>query len=87
MPRYIDAEVAEANFEKITGVGISFAGIPTADVAPITHAHWNYLGEFDKEGNFIFRCSSCHAIDIKSGCTPINYCWHCGAKMDEEMSK
>lgn len=58
---------------------------PTADVQPVIHAHWDNLGEFEAEGNFIFRCSNCRAIDIKSDRTPINYCWNCGAKMDEEV--
>lgn len=105
MARYIDADTlyvkvkAECNpYGKPT---ISFddgcKGLdmirrtPTADVAPVIHAHW----ETDEHAALDF-CSSCgeaveryvtaEQMDKSNykGATYWNYCPHCGAKMDEE---
>lgn len=88
MPRYIDAEVAEANFEKIAGVGISFASIPTADVAPVVHAHWCVTDAYPHN----VYCSKCLIIFAQThwsvwedNSLPRTYCPSCGAKMDEEV--
>ena len=52
---------------------------PTADVAPVVHGRWIYKGNSQ-----VWECSRCgrgvntnpEGIDL--------YCYHCGAKMDEE---
>lgn len=53
--------------------------LPAADVAPVVHGRWIYKGDSD-----MWVCSRCgrgvnanpEGIDL--------YCYHCGAKMDEE---
>lgn len=66
--------------------------LPTADVAPVIHAHWIDTGESE------IVCSHCghltihldfedKTIEMSDGlafalCNP-PYCKHCGAKMDE----
>ena len=52
--------------------------IKPIEAVPIIHAHWVYDGEF--------YCSNClYTVDLsKSG---KRYCSHCGAKMDEEVTK
>ena len=67
------------------------ADFPTADVEPVRHGRWEYVGE-NSTGK-IFRCSACKfphnpnkrdigliRVDEKP-----NYCPNCGAKMDEEV--
>lgn len=57
--------------------------IPTADVSPIKHGHW----EYDKHFRFA-ECSECEAefyicdLEEISGYGFINFCPNCGAKMD-----
>ena len=45
---------------------------PTADVAPVLHAHWVSIG------NDMYACSKCHSTEECE--TP--YCAICGAKMN-----
>ena len=68
-----------------------FASAPIADVEPVRHGRWEYIGE-NSTGK-IFRCSACKfphnpnkrdigliRVDEKP-----NYCHNCGAKMDHEV--
>ena len=58
--------------------------MPAADVAPVVHGEWEYIGT-DKMGN-VFRCSNCaNMIGLDK---ETDYCPNCGAKMDggEELS-
>lgn len=51
---------------------------PAADVAPVVHGKWEYIGT-DKTEN-VFRCSNCASrigLDKET-----DYCPNCGAKMD-----
>ena len=51
---------------------------PTIEAEPVRHGHW----EEDKNYNAALqRCSVCKRL-IYYGCL-MNYCPHCGAKMDE----
>ena len=57
---------------------------PTIDAEPVRHGHW----EIDEKryGNKDPHCSICRAIlegDVYK-CRNNYYCYHCGAKMDEE---
>lgn len=52
--------------------------LPAADVAPVVHAHWIWLGKYSDGYNW--RCSACR----RESTVAINYCPFCGAKMDEE---
>ena len=57
----------------------------TADVAPVVHGYWEYIGtDTDKMEN-VFRCSSCaNRIGLEQ---ETDYCPNCGAKMDLEEQK
>lgn len=87
MPRYIDADrfkqvladlydyakwdPRELHFSLFDMIG-NIDGEPTADVAPVAHAHW-------VEKTFTFECSACCGDAINN----YAYCPRCGAKMDE----
>ena len=55
--------------------------IPTADVAPVIHAHW-IRKAFFPDGTPAWVCSACgHPEEEK-----LDYC-NCGAKMDDGIDK
>lgn len=59
-------------------VSVISNNIPPADVAPVVHGKWEYIGT-DKMGN-VFRCSNCASrigLDKET-----DYCPNCGAQMD-----
>ena len=83
MPRYIDADKIPYSDLNLIILPAVFAykddidKIPTADVAPVVHAHW-----IKRVGGY-FDCSNCGAVsDWKSP-----YCPRCPAKMDEEVEQ
>ena len=49
--------------------------IPSADVEPVRHGHWNIYPESKS-----FECSICEICND----LPTLYCSNCGAKMDEK---
>ena len=56
--------------------------IPAVDAAPVVHAEW--LGR--RGGFFDFAtCSNCKE-DYPLGGDTLNYCPHCGAKMDKAVT-
>lgn len=57
--------------------------IPTADVVPVTHAHWKW--ELADNGWADTICSNCGHVwnmDVHVS-LDYDYCPYCGAKMDE----
>ena len=53
--------------------------IPAADVAPVVHGRWIHKGNSQ-----VWECSRC-GKGINNNPEGIDlYCYHCGAKMDEE---
>lgn len=59
---------------------------PTADVAPVAHAHWEK--HFKRPGvyeDLYWHCTNCNSKTLEEY-APYwwLYCPHCGAKMDEE---
>jgi len=60
--------------------------IPSADVIPVVHGHWEWAegvhvyGVDSKNQHGSVRCSAC------GNCSPhsTNYCGICGARMDED---
>lgn len=102
MTRYIDADTlyvkvkAECNpygkptisFDDGCKVLDMIRRIPTADVAPVVHAHWVSV-DYHEISNATHECSNCHADrefttyeDVENNW---KYCGHCGAKMDEKQ--
>lgn len=93
MPRYVDAEkeLAEMKFswypqdmDMTNAIGMYedfLKNAPSADVAPIIHAHW-IERQLSAYGEYEFCCSNCENINYGYD-TPGNYCNNCGAKMDE----
>ena len=49
---------------------------PAADVAPVRHGHWI------RDGSNRHECSECHKSRWVWGVIKMEYCEHCGAKMD-----
>lgn len=60
-----------------------FRDLMDTEIVAVVHAHWEeqvYSG-----GKLFFRCSECgHGFTPVHGHT-YNYCFCCGAKMDEEI--
>ena len=55
------------------------------DIQPVVHAKWFLDGNSSSEEEKCYRCSNCKAVleeDYKWH--NHNYCYHCGAKMDEK---
>lgn len=56
--------------------------MPTIEAEPVRHGHWikkNYV--FDDV--YRYECSECHYFDEHSESRKVQYCWQCGALMDE----
>lgn len=52
--------------------------LPTADVQEVRHGKWKY-------DNIALKCSECDKwLVIEQGTADMNFCPHCGAKMDKE---
>ena len=82
MTRYIDASEIRYTYRPHTQDNIAYKDeidkIPTADVAPVIHAHWERKAYFP-DGTPAWVCSRCgHPEEEK-----YSHC-NCGAKMDEE---
>jgi hypothetical protein len=58
--------------------------LPSVTPQPKT-GHWIELGYLEND-NYDFECSECHHTDTHSKTVKVNYCWNCGAKMQEELN-
>lgn len=85
--KYIDKEIAIEKLcdrcgECLTAKGKDCAivrimdKVPTADVAPVIHAHWTTKERY--HGTLFGDCSNCGASSVADA-----YCSNCGARMDE----
>ncbi len=94
MPRYIDA-IAEQREIEIVGherfltsgdvdeVKLFLEEQPTADVAPVVHAHW--VKNRDRKEATCSVCTLPITDDIGDIEKICRYCPSCGSKMDEEV--
>lgn len=58
--------------------------MPTADVAPVVHAHWIIFK--DEQGNWHMKCSKCGQYwSMAQNAKTFKRCLTCGAIMDEEL--
>lgn len=67
--RYISDDDTNLNIK------LAITNIPKIEAEPVRHGHWL------KNGSRYCECSVCHHEGNISGAD--NYCWYCGAKMDE----
>lgn len=86
MSEYIKKEEALEIVKRTSGdYAAAFSEIrklPMADVAPVVHGKWIYKKEW---GRLITNeCSICKQILTTQNGELMNYCPHCGAKMDLE---
>lgn len=57
--------------------------LPTVDAEPVRHGHWTNI-KISVTGNSSAECSLCGTVvhDTFADVDRLNYCPHCGAKMD-----
>ena len=60
---------------------------PTVDAEPVRHGKWIQLMDYDIDNNAVFECSVCGGSDMHARGVDVPYCWHCGARMDEERKE
>ena len=91
MSRYIDAELAKAeftgNFREEYPTSLIKAiidDVPTADVEKVRHGMWVHTGDYDNHFRPIYICSVCNEEVADSNIHVNKYCLYCGAKMDKE---
>lgn len=62
------------------------ADIPSADVKPVKRGYWEEVIDYGGWGDTHYRCSVCgeewYLEDGKPKDNNMNFCPHCGAKMD-----
>ena len=94
MAEYIDREAAIVAVKQIIGdqdheckavmdFYCALRNIPSANVAPVVHGWWEYIGT-DEKGH-VFICSNCRnriGLDAE-----IDFCPNCGAKMDGDADE
>ena len=87
-----DSEFATDDYIDGFSDGISAAikeleAFPTADVAPVRHGYWIEQENWALD-DYYYTCSACGTEWITIEGTPeendMDFCPHCGAKMDEE---
>lgn len=52
------------------------------NVNAVKHGRWIQISEYDTDDNANFQCSLCKYGETHTKNTVVNYCWHCGARMD-----
>lgn len=93
MIKVLDGVIKDDSYELIVKDECDFCKellerIPGVDVAPVRHAHWEYLGDSASERCTVYRCSECkdtvkipfHAGRLKP------FCGECGAMMYGEVN-
>lgn len=63
----------------------------TIDAEPIKHGRWIWSedasleeGQIEGDRESFYQCSECGAYDLRLKDCHADYCWSCGAKMDED---
>lgn len=113
MSKYIDTNEAKALADDIVKMAPFMGktmkmicefieGVPSADVAPIVHAHWIKMIEMSDVYDIYYVCSNCkeelervalrnstieHPYGEYKSIEPTKYCPHCGAIMDEKETE
>ena len=57
-----------------------------ADVVEVRHGHWirgrKIHGDIPNDSDYEWECSECYHTDVHNEKVQVDYCWHCGARMD-----
>ena len=88
--RWKEREIADGLIGKGIKAGYDAAMICVSEMPTIEerkHGHWIQVSDWDKEGNAHFDCSVCGFGDKHVEDVVVPYCWHCGARMDEEAKQ
>lgn len=73
--------VSDGEYNGYCTEDVNLSMLPTADVAPVVHAHWERKAYFP-DGTPAWVCSRCGRAEEERE----PYC-NCGAKMDEEIEE
>ena len=57
---------------------------PIIEAEPIRRGYWIEIIPANIDHNITVQCSVCGAGDTHAEGVHVPYCWHCGAKMEEE---
>lgn len=82
-PAFRDAMLKQAqdeNIAKVQSMGEYFG----VELRPVRHGEWRYMSGPDSNDNYWWECSLCGCTDVHCKGVDVPYCWHCGARMDEE---
>lgn len=78
---YYDRFETVETYEQIKQLLSECGSIATADVAPVVYGRWIERRAPHAMGGISAKCSACSKSVQYLG-NPLNYCPHCGAKMD-----
>lgn len=80
MERLIEKSKYNDNYQLVIPLHL-IADLPPADVAPVVHGRWIERQAPHAMGGISAKCSAC-SKNVQYLGNPLNYCPHCGAKMD-----
>ena len=80
MERLIEKSKYNDNYQLVIPLHL-IADLPTANVAPVVHGRWIERQAPHAMGGISAKCSAC-SKNVQYLGNPLNYCPHCGAKMD-----
>lgn len=90
-------EEAVREYDWVSGMWIStklinkvLESTPAIEAEPVKHGKWIWVedvpledGETEYDREAWYQCSECDAYDLRLKDCHADYCWSCGAKMDE----
>lgn len=94
MAEYIDREKALEDFEQCNAdnskwtpgrVKTLLVRQHSVEAKPVVYGQWLLNDDLTFDGEQTYVCSACHkAVTTKRKAPYLNYCFHCGTKMDQE---
>lgn len=84
-----DEDFIEGYNTAIKDIREAIKELPATETKPVRHGWWilceDQSGVDNDNNNYAYLCSQCHHQDVHSTNAEVNFCWNCGAKMDEDM--